>query len=288
MASIFTAIDVETANPDMSSICSIGAATFEDGRLAGEWYSLTNPRDWFSPINTAIHGIGENDVKGARTFGDALHELRDVMDGCVVVHHTHFDRTAIAQAAQRWDVDIPDCIWLDSARVARRAWTEVSRRGYGLANLCELIGYDFDHHHALEDAKAAGQVIVAAMESTGLALPDLVRRSVAPITPRASQASDPSRAGNPEGVLFGETIVFTGALAMVRSDAASLAASAGCNVDRGVTRKTTVLVVGDNDIRKLAEHNESSKYRKAEDLIEKGIPIRIVGETDFMAMVAGA
>ena len=285
MASIFTAIDVETANPNMSSICSIGAATFEDGRLAGEWYSLINPRDWFSPINTAIHGIDENDVKGARTFGDALHKLRDVMDDCVVVHHTHFDRTAIAQAAQRWDVDIPDCIWLDSARVARRAWTDVSRRGYGLANLCELIGYDFDHHHALEDAKAAGQVIIAAMESTGLALPDLVRRSVAPINP---QASDPRREGNPGGVLFGETIVFTGALTMVRSEAASLAASVGCNVDGSVTRTTTVLVVGDSDIRKLAGHDKSSKHRKAEDLIEKGTPIRIVGETDFMAMIAGA
>lgn len=284
MASVFTAIDVETANPNLSSICSIGAATFEDGRLAGEWYSLINPRDWFSPINTAIHGIGENDVEGARTFGDALHELRSVMDGGVVVHHTHFDRTAIAQAAQRWDVAIPDCIWLDSARVARRAWTEVSRRGYGLANLCELIGYDFDHHHALEDAKAAGQVIIAAMESTGLALPDLVRRSVAPINP---QVSDPCREGNPEGVLFGETVVFTGALTMVRSEAASLAASVGCNVDGSVTRKTTVLVVGDSDIRKLAGHDKSSKHRKAENLIEKGIPIRIVGEADFMAMVAG-
>ena len=283
MTSVFTAIDVETANPDMSSICSIGAARFEDGRLAEEWYSLINPHDWFSPINTAIHGIREDDTRGARAFSGAAHELHDMLDGCVVVHHTHFDRVSMAQAARRWDVDLPDCTWLDSARVARRAWTEVSRRGYGLANVCEMIGYEFEHHDALEDAKAAGQVIVAAMEITGLALPDLIERSAVPL-----KSQDHRRKGNPDGVLFGETIVFTGALTMVRSEATNLAASAGCNVDKGVTRKTTVLVVGDSDISRFAGHEKSSKHRKAEELIEKGIPIRVVGETDFMAMVAGA
>ena len=76
----FIAIDVETANPDMSSICSIGAATFEDGKLAGEWSSLINPHDWFHPINVAIHGIGEEDVEDARTFPEALGELYELLD----------------------------------------------------------------------------------------------------------------------------------------------------------------------------------------------------------------
>ena len=75
---------------------------------------------------------------------------------------------------------------------------------------------------------------------------------------------------------------------MVRSAAANLAASAGCNVDKGVSRKTTVLVVGDSDISRFAGHEKSSKHRKAEELIENGMPIRVVCETDFMAMVAGA
>jgi DNA polymerase-3 subunit epsilon len=32
----FLSIDVETANPDMSSICQIGIASFKDGVLVGE------------------------------------------------------------------------------------------------------------------------------------------------------------------------------------------------------------------------------------------------------------
>jgi len=39
---------------------------------------------------------------------------------------------------------------------------------YGLHNVCAAIGYEFRHHDALEDAKAAAQVLLAAMYETGL------------------------------------------------------------------------------------------------------------------------
>ena len=71
------------------------------------------------------------------------------------------------------------------------------------------------------------------------------------------------------------------ALTILRSEAADLAASVGCEVDHGVTKRTTILVVGDQDIERLAGHDKSSKHRKAEELIRKGQPIRIIRETDF-------
>jgi DNA polymerase-3 subunit epsilon len=73
---------------------------------------------------------------------------------------------------------------------------------------------------------------------------------------------------------------------MVRHDAAVAAANAGCQVDDGVTKHTTLLVVGDQDIRRLAGHEKSSKHRKAEELIRQGQRIRIVGESDFKSIVA--
>ena len=68
---------------------------------------------------------------------------------------------------------------------------------------------------------------------------------------------------------------------MPRSEAADAASVAGCEVASGVTKRTTLLVVGDQDISKLAGHGKSSKHRKAEELITKGQRIRIIGETDF-------
>ena len=76
-------------------------------------------------------------------------------------------------------------------------------------------------------------------------------------------------------------LVFIGFLEIPRREAFDLAASIGCHVASGVTKKTTLLVVGDQDILKLAGHEKSSKHGKAETLIEKGIPIRILQESDF-------
>lgn len=50
-------------------------------------------------------------------------------------------------------------------------------------------------------------------------------------------------------------------------------------------KTTTLLVVGDQDIQKLAGHEKSSKHRKAEQLIAEGQHIRILGESDFLRLV---
>jgi DNA polymerase-3 subunit epsilon len=75
-------------------------------------------------------------------------------------------------------------------------------------------------------------------------------------------------------------------LSISRSEAAEIAAAAGCCVEDGVTKHTTMLVVGDQDLRVLAGHEKSSKHMKAERLMSKGQPIRILGESDFMRIVS--
>jgi DNA polymerase-3 subunit epsilon len=94
-----------------------------------------------------------------------------------------------------------------------------------------------------------------------------------------------TREGNPEGHLCGEVVVFTGALKIPRRQAADLAAAAGCSVQQNVTQKTTLLVVGDQDIFRLSGHGKSIKHRKAEQLINSGRKIRIITETDFRQLI---
>lgn len=278
----FVAIDVETANADMASICQIGLVKCENGVLSDEWETYVDPEDYFDGINVSIHGIDESIVMGAPTFQELVDTLRSYLDGKVVVCHTHFDRVAIHQATQRYGVSVPECTWLDSARVARRTWKECAWKGYGLYNVCKILGYDFKHHDALEDAKAAAHILLAATNESGIDLDGWLRRVRQPIDPAAvSSGSAIRREGNPEGALYGEVIVFTGALEIPRREAADLAADIGCQVASGVTKKITMLVVGDQDIKKLAGREKSSKHRKAEGLIEKGIPIRILKESDF-------
>lgn len=285
----FVAIDIETANPDMGSICQIGIAEFADGNLIGEWSTLIDPEDYFDEVNISIHGIESRMVKDQPKLPDIAETLRKYLENGISVCHTHFDRVALARAFTKYNLSPISTTWLDSARVVRRTWKDLAWQGYGLKNVCDKIGYEFRHHDALEDAKAAGHVLLAAIQESKLDLEAWIHRVNQPIDPqRSSYGAAIHRDGNPEGDLFGEIIVFTGALELSRNQAADLASSVGCQVAPGVTRKTTILVVGDQDISKFAGHEKSAKHRKAELLAAEGYPIRIIRETDFKALVQSA
>lgn len=282
----FLSIDVETANADMASICQIGIASVNNGVISERWSSYIDPGDYFDGINISIHGIDETTVKGAPTFDQTIESLYEILDGNIVICHTHFDRIAIQRAAQSHNLRPPEATWLDSSRVARRAWTEVASKGYGLKPLCQKLNYEFQHHDALEDAKAAAHIMIAAMNETGLSLDEWLKRVKGPVDPSmSSQGSAICRDGSPDGPLYGDVVVFTGQLEIPRREAADLAASLGCTVGSSVNKKTTLLVVGDQDIEKLAGHVKSSKHRKAEELISKGQSIRILKESDFSQLV---
>jgi DNA polymerase III subunit epsilon len=279
----FVALDVETANADMASICQIGIARFRDGTLADEWETYVDPQDHFDAINVSIHGIDASIVEGAPRFGALASTIQHAIRNAVVVTHTTFDRLALHQARTKCNAPPFTCTWLDSACVARRTWREFSRSGYGLPNVCKKIGYNFRHHDALEDAKASGQIMLAAMAKSGLDLNGWLERVHQPIERSFEQRI--VRNGNPVGELYGEVLVFTGALTIPRREAAGYAAQMGCKVDANVTKCTTILVVGDQDLGQLAGHQKSRKHRRAEELIRKGQSIRILGEADFRELV---
>lgn len=254
-------------------------AVFDGGRLAHEWRSLVNPLDDFDPVNVAIHGIDEDAVRNAPTLPQIGARLTAVLSGRIVVSHTAFDRVAITRAYEKAALAPPDCTWLDSARVARRTWEDVARSGYGLGPLCHRIGYEYRAHDALEDAKAAAMVFLAAAAESHLDAPGWVER--------LKQHDHASRsrvalAGVADGPLFGEVVVFTGALMIPRREAAELAARMGCDVAPGVTKKTTMLVVGDTDAR---GREKTSKMVKAQQLISEGQDIELLTESDFNQLV---
>lgn len=276
----FAAIDVETANAFMGSICQIGAVRFYEGREVEHVSWLVDPRDAFDPINVSIHGIDETMVRGQPRFADRHIELSKFTAGAVTVCHTHFDRVALAQACAAEKRPPLACRWLDTARIARRAWPDIAHAGFGLSSLADRFGISFRHHDAVEDARTAGLILLRAIAETGLALEGWFTRV-------EQSLDDPDgsvrRSGDGDGPLVGETVVFTGALSMPRRAAADRAHELGAAVEPGVTKHTTLLVVGDQDLSKLAGHSKSSKHRKAEQLIAMGQPIRILAESDFMA-----
>ncbi|PYB95095.1 hypothetical protein DMX04_25755 [Pseudomonas koreensis] len=155
----------------------------------------------------------------------------------------------------------------------------VLKEGYGLASVAAHIGYTFKHHDALEDAKAAGYILLAAVQVTGISISDWVLRIRQPLLIAIEATQDL------DGILIGEVICFTGGKSLTRAEAEAMALGQGCAVGSGVTQKTTLLVVGDQDLARLAGKEKSPKHLKAEFLILKGPKIRLLKEGDFIALV---
>ena len=303
----FVVIDVETANSDYSSICQVGIASFRDGVLHTSWESLVNPEDEFDHINVSIHGIDEEKVRFSPNWAAVYSEVNPLLQGNIVACHTAFDRVALLRACEKNHLAHCECRWLDSAMVVRRAWPKFSRSGYGLTNVAAEFGIKYRPHDALEDARCAGEILLRATAETGLSIDQWLERVKQPINPRVQQSVEPyvkqpvdpnasqsihpfsplpiSRHGNLDGPLYGEVIVFTGTLSMPRHEAADAASVAGCEVATSVTKHTTLLVVGDQDVRKFAGQEKSSKHRKVEELIGEGQKIRIISESDFQCIV---
>ena len=141
----------------------------------------------------------------------------------------------------------------------------------------------------LKMRKQPGRLFCLRLKLPGSTLILWLERVKQPIDPTMiSSGAALWRTGNPEGSLYGEVVVFTGALDIPRRLAADLAARIGCSVAPGVTKETTLLVVGDQDVSKLAGKEKSSKHIKAEQLIKKGQEIRILRESDFKELVRQA
>jgi DNA polymerase-3 subunit epsilon len=278
----FIALDVETANSDPSSICQIGLAFVDESNQIEVVCKLIDPRQPFNSINTSIHGIGPSDVKGMPTFKEVYSHIAPILSEQPIVQHSDFDRKAISAACAHWKISSGAFNWVDSVIIARKAWPEfIGNGGHGLANLKDALRLDFTHHNAGEDAKAAAQIVLLAEKKKGIDFLQLAQRS----TPKRNYAKTTSIEGQPTGKLLGNVAVFTGSLTMSREEAAKFAATAGISVRTTVTAKTTLLIVGDQDLSVLAGHEKSAKHRKAEQSIADGRPIRIIGESEFIALV---
>ncbi|MBB5716535.1 3'-5' exonuclease [Sphingomonas aerophila] len=264
----FVVVDVETSCSQISSICQIGIVGFKDGRETFAYETLLDPRDHFSSFNTRIHGITSDHVTGSPTFADVHAVIAAHLSGRVTVAHSLFDKGALAAACLIHQRNPIDATWLDSVRVAKRAWPDLP--SHRLNVLTRFLGLPHKHHDALSDARAAGMVIVRAIEHTGMGLAGWL----APSKPRRAKMPPPA----PIGPLKGERIVILGAARDGRL--ARTLAGAGARIMASVGATTTRLVISDDQPfgRFVTAHAD---YRQAEALRGEGASIAITTEAEM-------
>lgn len=286
MASSFVSLDVETANPRHRSICAAGCVRYEGDRAGAEYYSEINPCEEFSAANTRIHGLCAEQVRDAPTFPAVLDELRAFIGGAPVVAHSRFDQGALRQASEHWQLDPPAWSWFDSIQVARLTWPHFVEGGYGLKSLSARLGIPLRHHQALDDAKAAAEIVAAAMREHDAPTFEHLQRKLGLTAHCAASGVEPRSAPRGQsGPLNGEVVVFSGNFVELKQrirqrELAARAEELGAQVASRVTANTTLFVVACGKPGK----KPSKAALTAQRLAAAGDSLRIINEYDFRVL----
>ena len=159
----FIAIDVETANREPSSICSIGAVKVRDGIIVDSRYSLICPEPgYYDYFCTRVHGLTDDDTWDAPSFGTVWAEWEEWLEDLpLVAHNAPFDSGCIRAACRIYGLEAPS-EFLCTLAAARQKIPRGVCASRSLDSLCNFFGIPLDNHHnALDDARAcAGLAII--------------------------------------------------------------------------------------------------------------------------------
>ncbi|MGO1989959.1 exonuclease domain-containing protein [Mammaliicoccus vitulinus] len=294
----FVALDLETANTNRSSICAVGMVKIEDNKIVDTYYTLVNPETYFDGFNVMIHGIDEDDVVDSPTFKDIYQDLTAfVEDYNIVAHSTRFDMYAIADCMI--DNDLP--IWPNDYFCSLRI-SQALRKGLAIYRLNDLVAEfeldSFDHHNALDDAKASANIITYFSKNNELEsiqkFCDTYQFKIGKLNQNGFIKIHDSKSTkisldysnvNPkeDSTFFEKTICFTGELKKyTRQEVAQVVTNIGAIWSANVTAKVDYLVIGNlENLEKIWGYAESSKIKKARVNAAKGQPIQIISELEF-------
>lgn len=297
----FITIDFETATSERDSPCEIGLTFVRDFQIVDTKSWLIKPLyDSFNDFNISIHGITPNDVVNAPEFDELWKELLPLIDNqFLIAHNASFDFSVLRRTLETYQIPYPNLQYSCSYIFSKKIW--VGQPAYDLKSLCRLNDIKFNHHRAGDDSLATAKLAIKAFQHAGVAsIEDFSDKFKIRIGQLFEGGYKPSTANqglrtnkkiqiirepyqpNPDSIFFGKTVVFTGALSMVRAEAQQIISEIGGIVSNTVTKDTNFLVVGQQDYKIVGDDGMSSKQEKAVKLIAKGSALEIISEDTFL------
>lgn len=300
----FVALDVETANAELASICQVGFAEIREGRVrdAGAWFVQLPEGMEFDPNNVRIHGIDQGMIADAPGIAEVWNKLQPRLQSLpAVAHNADFDTQALRSALDQAGVAVPDVTFFCSVQISRKMWPHLEN--HKLGSVAAYLNIPLQHHEAASDAMAAGQIVVEACRKAGVSclyeLADKINVSckslreaksggrlfpnervrVRDLKPRTAGVLDSSHP------LYGRCVTFTGNLrSMTRQEAMQRVVDLGGRPMTVVGKKTNLLVIGWQDPG-MVSGGQSSKMRAALSARAKGRDLKILDEQQFLTLL---
>lgn len=308
----FIALDLETATSFRGSICEIGLAFVENGEIVKSQSWLIQPKNnEYDSFNTYIHGITPEMTLSSPSFKEVWPEIQRIIENrTIVCHNTAFDMYALADALREANLKLPSLDYFCSLRLARKAFPGLI--SYSLPSLCDDLNIDFDTHHRAEfDAKGCAEIFLRILSKFQIdnlnELPQKLNFNKGGFEDdnhfpqRQKSALNKGTIQNilkdihpDESLLdesnyfYGKEVCFTGTFNFgVRRNLLQAIAHIGGIPTNSVTKTTNVLVIGQQDFKKVGAEGMSSKQRKAMKLIKNGQDLEIMSEMDFLTNFGG-
>ena len=156
----FTALDIETTglSPQFCGIVEIAALKVQPDGTSRTFQTLVDPKCFIPRAVTAIHGIGNDMVRGAPCVEEVIGGLVEfAADTPLVLHNAPFDLGFLTPVVQKSGLVWRSPAVFDTLKLARRAFPGL--RSYSLENLSRFFDFDAGgHHRALADCRYCAQL----------------------------------------------------------------------------------------------------------------------------------
>lgn len=147
----FTAIDFETAQGSRWSICQVGLVRVENEIITDEVNLMIQPpNNYYWGRFTDIRGISSKDTVAAPTFNQVWHQIAPFIENQNVVAHNGFGFyfPVLSKTLDYYGLPTPEYNKFCTYKIYKA----------NLANLCKRFEIELNHHDALSDAKACGDL----------------------------------------------------------------------------------------------------------------------------------
>lgn len=157
----YVVVDVETTGgrPPYDRVIEIGAVKVKHGQIVDEFQSLIHPRRSIPQGITALTGISNSMVKDAPGFEDVADRFLAFLDGSIfVAHNASFDYGFISSEYTRLERRFR---FPKLCTVAQMRRHYPGHGSYSLGVISREYGINLkNHHRALDDARAAAELLL--------------------------------------------------------------------------------------------------------------------------------
>ena len=168
----FAVLDLETSggSPRLGAgITEIGVIKVKGGQVLGTFQSFVDPGHSLPVFITQLTGISDEMLISAPFIDEILPTLFDFLGSAdetvVVAHNSPFDLSFLKAATKAHEMDWPDYLTVDTARLARAVLDRDEVINCKLSTLADFFGATTSpNHRALEDAMATVDVLHGLIE----------------------------------------------------------------------------------------------------------------------------